>query len=276
LNAQVGLCRPGEYGPDVCHLNLHKTFSIPHGGGGPGMGPIAVKSILKDYLPGNASMGIGSDKTMGAISAAPWGSSIILNISWAYIKMMGDRGLQEASQVAILNANYIAHRLKDSFPILYTGNKGLVAHECIIDCRHFQAEADITVADIAKRLMDYGYHAPTMSWPVAGTLMIEPTESENKAELDRFCDALISIADEIKEIKEGKADRVNNLLKNAPHTAQVVTSDSWDRPYSRDKAAYPMQFNRVRKFWPSVSRVDDAFGDRNLICSCPTVEELSH
>lgn len=276
LNAQVGLARPGEYGPDVCHLNLHKTFAIPHGGGGPGVGPIAVKAILKDYLPGNKSYGLGTEKSMGAISSAPWGSAIILNISWSYIKMMGDEGLREASEVSILNANYIASRLKDYYSILYTGNKGLVAHECIIDCRNFQNEAGISVADIAKRLMDYGYHSPTMSWPVAGTLMIEPTESENKAELDRFCDALIQIHSEIMAIKEGKAEQGNNLLSHAPHTAKVVTANNWDRPYSREEAAYPMEYLKERKFWPSVSRVDDAFGDRNLVCSCPTVEELSH
>lgn len=276
LNAQVGLCRPGEYGPDVCHLNLHKTFAIPHGGGGPGVGPIAVKNILKDYLPGNASLGVGSNKSMGAISAAPWGSSIILNISWAYIKMMGDAGLKDASQISILSANYIASRLKNYYNILYTGNKSLVAHECIIDCRDFQDEAGVTVADIAKRLMDYGFHAPTMSWPVAGTLMIEPTESENKAELDRFCDALIEIHKEIQEIKEGKFEQGDNLLSNAPHTAEFVTGNEWTKSYSRERAAYPMPYLRERKFWPSVSRVDDAFGDRNLICSCPTVEELAH
>lgn len=276
MNAQVGLCRPGDFGPDVCHLNLHKTFAIPHGGGGPGVGPIAVKSILKDYLPGNANLGVGTEKSMGAISAAPWGSSIILNISWAYIKMMGDQGLKEASQISILSANYIASRLKDYYNILYTGNEGLVAHECIIDCRQFQNDAGVTVADIAKRLMDYGFHAPTMSWPVAGTLMIEPTESENKAELDRFCDALIAIYKEIQEIKDGKFEQGNNLLSHAPHTADVVSSDNWDRPYTREQAAYPMAYLKERKFWPSVSRVDDAFGDRNLVCSCPTVEELSH
>ncbi|MFK8137718.1 MAG: aminomethyl-transferring glycine dehydrogenase [Bdellovibrionales bacterium] len=275
LNAQVGLCKPGEYGPDVCHLNLHKTFAIPHGGGGPGMGPIGVKSHLEDFLPGSNTLGVGGEKQMGSISAAPWGSALILNISWSYIRMMGDSGLKRASEISILNANYMAHRLKDHFPILYTGKDQLVAHECIIDCRHFQDEAGVTVADIAKRLMDYGFHAPTMSWPVAGTMMIEPTESENLAELDRFCDALIAIHGEIKEIETKNLDQNNNLLKNAPHTADVLIQDDWDRPYSRQTAAYPLSYLKHRKFWPSVSRVDDAYGDRNLMCSCPSMDEYS-
>ena len=275
MNAQVGLCRPGHFGADVCHLNLHKTFAIPHGGGGPGMGPIGVKSHLQDFLPGNKALGFGSDKSMGAISAAAWGSALILNISWAYIRMLGDEGLKEASQVAILNANYVAKKLSSYYPILFTDETGLVAHECIIDCRSFQEEAGISVADIAKRLMDYGYHSPTMSWPVAGTMMIEPTESESKAELDRFCEAMISIFNEIQEIKNGTQSTESNVLKHAPHTAEIVSAENWDRPYTRTQAAYPLEYLKTRKFWPSVSRVDDAFGDRNLMCTCPSMDEFS-
>lgn len=273
MNAQVGLCRPGHYGADVCHLNLHKTFAIPHGGGGPGMGPIGVKAHLKDFLPGSQSLGVGPTKSMGAISAAPWGSALILNISWAYIKMLGDTGLRQASEISILNANYLAKRLGPYYPILFTDDNSLVAHECIIDCRPFAESAGVTVADIAKRLMDYGYHSPTMSWPVAGTMMIEPTESESKAELDRFCAAMIAIHGEIQEIASQRLDRDNNPLKNAPHTAAVLSADEWQRPYSRQQAAYPIAYLKQRKFWPSVSRVDDAYGDRNLVCTCPSMEE---
>ncbi|MFN3839833.1 MAG: aminomethyl-transferring glycine dehydrogenase [Cyclobacteriaceae bacterium] len=271
MNAQVGLTSPASIGADVCHLNLHKTFCIPHGGGGPGMGPICVNDKLKPFLPGNPVVKTGGDKAITAISAAPWGSASILTISYAYIAMMGSEGLTNATKLAILNANYIKDRLSSHYKILYTGTNGRCAHEMIVDCRDFK-QAGIEVEDIAKRLMDYGFHAPTVSFPVAGTLMIEPTESETKEELDRFCDALIEIRNEIREVEEGKADKENNVLKNAPHTAAVVTSDVWERPYARQKAAYPLSFVRESKFWPSVSRIDNAYGDRNLVCSCLPVE----
>lgn len=274
MNAQVGLCRPGDFGPDVCHLNLHKTFCIPHGGGGPGMGPIGVKKHLAPFLPGHPVVPMGGSKAIGPVSAAPWGSASILPISWMYIRMMGGDGLTRATQVAILNANYMARRLAPHYPILYQGKHDLVAHECIIDLRDLKAKANIEVEDVAKRLIDYGFHAPTVSWPVAGTLMIEPTESESKGELDRFCDAMISIRAEIAEIEKGVADRNNNVVKNAPHTAQMVASnEGWKFPYSREKAAYPSPATRARKFWPAVARVDNALGDRNLICSCPPLSE---
>jgi len=272
MNAMVGLCRPGEFGADVCHLNLHKTFAIPHGGGGPGMGPIGVAEHLVPYLPGHCVVGVGDERSIGAVSAAPWGSPSILPISYAYIALLGRDGVKKASQVAILNANYVAQRLEPHFPILYKGEGGYVAHECIIDLRHFKASAGIGVVDVAKRLMDYGFHAPTMSWPVAGTLMIEPTESECLSELDRFCDALISIRQEIADIEEGRADRERNVLNSAPHTARDLLSDSWDAPYSRQQAAYPSESALAHKFWPVVGRVDDAFGDRNLVCSCPPMD----
>jgi glycine dehydrogenase len=274
LNAQVGLCRPGDIGADVCHLNLHKTFCIPHGGGGPGMGPIGVASHLAPYLPGhgNSEVLVGADR-IGAISAAPFGSASILPISWMYIKMMGSAGLTAASRIAILSANYIAHRLEPHYPVLYRGNAELVAHECILDLRQLKKSANIDVEDIAKRLMDYGYHAPTVSWPVAGTVMVEPTESESKGELDRFCDAMIAIRREIEAIEQGQSDLQNNPLKLAPHTADVLLSDSWDRPYSREQAAYPAPWTREHKFWPVVSRIDNAYGDRNLICSCTPMSE---
>ena len=268
LNAQVGLCRPGEIGADVCHLNLHKTFCIPHGGGGPGMGPIGVSSHLVSFLPTHPVVNMGGQDGIGAISAAPWGSASILPISWVYIALMGASGLTAATQVAILNANYIAKRLEDHYPVLYKGKTGLVAHECILDLRQLKKSAGIEVDDIAKRLMDYGFHAPTVSWPVPGTIMIEPTESESKEELDRFCEALIAIRAEIAEIESGKADPQDNLLKNAPHTAEAVISDSWDRPYSREQAAFPAPWVRESKFWPAVGRIDNAYGDRNLVCSC--------
>jgi glycine dehydrogenase len=271
MNAQVGLTSPANIGADVCHLNLHKTFCIPHGGGGPGMGPICVNDKLKPFLPGNPVVKTGGEKAITAISSAPWGSASILTIPYAYIAMMGSEGLTNATKLAILNANYIKERLSSHYKILYTGTNGRCAHEMIVDCRDFK-KAGIEVEDIAKRLMDYGFHAPTVSFPVAGTLMIEPTESETKEELDRFCDALIEIRNEIREVEEGKADKENNVLKHAPHTAMVVTADSWDRPYSRQKAAYPLPFVREAKFWPSVSRVDNAYGDRNLVCSCLPVE----
>jgi glycine dehydrogenase len=272
MNAQVGLTSPANIGADVCHLNLHKTFCIPHGGGGPGMGPICVNDKLKPFLPGHAVIRTGGEKAIHAVSAAPWGSASILTISYAYIAMMGADGLTNATKYAILNANYIKARLEKYFKILYTGSKGRCAHEMIVDCRDFK-KAGIEVEDIAKRLMDYGFHAPTVSFPVAGTLMIEPTESEPKEELDRFVDALIQIREEIREVEEGKSDKENNVLKNAPHTAAVVMSDTWNKPYSREKAAFPLSFVREAKFWPSVSRVDNAYGDRNLVCSCLPIEE---
>lgn len=268
LNAQVGLCRPGDIGADVCHLNLHKTFCIPHGGGGPGMGPIGVAAHLVPFIPKHPVVSMGGERGIGAVAAAPWGSASILPISWVYIALMGSSGLTQATQVAILNANYIAKRLEAYYPVLYKGKSGLVAHECILDLRGMKKTAGIEVEDIAKRLMDYGYHAPTVSWPVPGTIMIEPTESESKAELDRFCEAMIAIRAEIAEIEAGQADAHNNVLKNAPHPADVVISDSWDRPYSREKAAYPAPWAREAKFWPAVSRINNAYGDRNLVCSC--------
>jgi glycine dehydrogenase len=274
MNAQVGLTSPANIGADVCHLNLHKTFCIPHGGGGPGMGPICVNDKLKDLLPGHAVVQTGGKNAIHAVSAAPWGSASILTISYAYIAMMGGDGLTNATKFAILNANYIKAKLESHFKILYTGTKGRCAHEMIVDCRDFK-KAGIEVEDIAKRLMDYGFHAPTVSFPVAGTLMIEPTESEPKEELDRFCEALIEIRNEIREVEQGKADKENNVLKNAPHTAAVVTADEWKKPYSRQKAAYPLPFIREAKFWPSVSRVDNAYGDRNLVCSCLPMEAYS-
>ncbi len=273
MNAQVGLCRPGDFGPDVCHLNLHKTFCIPHGGGGPGMGPIGVAAHLVSFLPNHPVIECGGK--LGAVSAAPFGSSSILPISWMYIRMMGAQGLKKATEVAILNANYIAKKLSPHYPVLYKGKTGLVAHECILDFRMFKESAGVEVEDVAKRLMDYGFHAPTVSFPVAGTLMIEPTESESKIELDRFCDVMIQIREEIREIENGKADRVNNVLKNAPHTTTCVMSDKWDRPYSREQAAFPTKWVKENKFWPPVGRVNGVLGDRNLICSCPPTEQYS-
>ena len=273
LNAQIGLCQPGKFGPDVCHMNLHKTFCIPHGGGGPGVGPIGVRSHLENYLPDHPVVKMGGSDGVGPISAAPWGSPSILPISWMYIRMMGGDGLKDATRTAILNANYIASRLEKSFPVVYRGNEGLVAHECIIDLKDVKKTAGITVDDIAKRLIDYGYHAPTVSWPVPNSMMIEPTESESKAEIDRFCDAMIAIREEIKEIEDGKSDKVDNALKNAPHTAEAVTRNAWDHSYSREQAAYPLAYIKESKFWPYVARVDNAFGDRNLVCSCPPLED---
>jgi glycine dehydrogenase len=273
MNAQVGLTSPGNIGADVCHLNLHKTFCIPHGGGGPGMGPIGVAKHLVPFLPGHTLMKVGGEKASGAVSAAPWGSASILTISYAYIAMMGSEGLTNATKNAILKANYIKSRLEKYYPILYTNKSGYCAHEFIVDCRGFKHSVGIEVEDIAKRLMDYGFHAPTVSFPVAGTLMIEPTESESKAELDRFCEAMISIRKEIEEIENGIADKSNNVLKLAPHTADVLMNSNWDRTYSREKAAYPLPYLYKSKFWPSVSRIDNAYGDRNLVCSCPPMEE---
>jgi glycine dehydrogenase len=271
LNAQVGLCRPGDYGADVCHVNLHKTFCIPHGGGGPGMGPICVAEHLAPFLPDHPIVHVGGAQSCGTVAAAPWGSATILPISWAYITLMGWDGLEQATKVAILNANYIAHRLKGHYELLYSGAHGLVAHECIIDTRPFKA-AGIEVEDIAKRIIDYGFHPPTVSFPVPGTLMIEPTESESREELDRFCDAMIAIREEIREVEEGRADRANNLLTRAPHTMEQVIADAWDRPYPRERAAFPSPHTRLHKVWPTVGRVDSAFGDRNLVCTCPPVE----
>lgn len=274
MNAQVGLCRPGDIGADVCHLNLHKTFCIPHGGGGPGMGPIGVAAHLAPFLPAHPVVhDVGGEKG-SAVSAAPWGSSSILPISYAYIAMMGGSGLTLATKIAILNANYIAARLQPHYPVLYRGDHGFVAHECIVDVRQLKS-GGIEVDDIAKRLMDYGFHAPTMSFPVAGTLMIEPTESESLAEIDRFCDAMIAIREEIHDIEIGAADREQNLLKGAPHTAQAVIADGWDRPYSREDAAYPTASSREFKFWPAVGRIDSVYGDRNLVCVCPPIEEYA-
>ena len=272
MNAMVGLCRPADIGADVCHLNLHKTFCIPHGGGGPGMGPIGVASHLVPFLPGHVVVPQPGRSTVGAVSAAPWGSSSILPISEAYIRLMGGEGLTHATKVAILNANYVAKRLDGHFPVLYKGAHGTVAHECIVDTRVVKAGSGVEVEDIAKRLMDYGFHAPTVSFPVAGTLMIEPTESEPLAELDRFCDAMISIREEIREIETGKADRKDNVLKNSPHTMAQVTANEWSHSYSRERAAFPAQWSRDFKFWPSVGRVESAYGDRNLVCSCPPTD----
>jgi glycine dehydrogenase len=270
MNAQVGLTNPGSIGADVCHLNLHKTFAIPHGGGGPGVGPICVAKQLAPFLPGNPIVRTGGDQAITAISAAPFGSSLVCLISYGYIKMLGAKGVTDATKIAILNANYIKTRLQGHFDTLYSGEMGRAAHEMIVDCRPFKTNG-IEVTDIAKRLMDYGFHAPTVSFPVAGTLMIEPTESESKAEMDRFCDAMISIK---KEIDEASKDDLNNVLKNAPHTLEMITSDEWLMPYSREKAAFPLDYVRDNKFWPSVRRVDDAYGDRNLICTCAPIEEF--
>ncbi|CAN5611480.1 aminomethyl-transferring glycine dehydrogenase [soil metagenome] len=273
MNAQVGLCSPGDIGADVCHLNLHKTFCIPHGGGGPGVGPICVAAHLAAFLPGHSVVEVGGRETVGEISEAPWGSASILVISWMYIAMMGAEGLTHATRVAILNANYIASRLAPYYSILYKGRRGRVAHECILDLREWKNRAGIEVEDVAKRLMDYGFHAPTMSWPVPGTLMVEPTESESKAELDRFCDAMIAIHGELSEVEKGELDRVDNPLKHAPHTAEAVISDEWKHSYSRERAAYPAAWLREHKFWPTVSRIDNVYGDRNIFCSCPPVGE---
>ncbi|MGH7560777.1 MAG: aminomethyl-transferring glycine dehydrogenase [Gemmatimonadales bacterium] len=271
LNAQVGLCRPGDIGADVCHLNLHKTFCIPHGGGGPGMGPIGVAAHLAPYLPASP-FGGGEGTASGAVSAAPWGSASILPISWAYIAMMGPDGLTEATRYAILNANYIAKRLEGHVRTLYSGHRGLIAHECILDFRPFKTSAGVEVEDVAKRLIDYSFHPPTVSFPVAGTLMVEPTESESKGELDRFCEALIAIREEIREIETGTAPKDDNVLGNAPHTLAEVAADDWQHPYSRERAGFPSSATREHKIWPSVSRIEGAFGDRNLVCVCPPIE----
>lgn len=275
LNAQVGLTSPAKMGADVCHLNLHKTFAIPHGGGGPGMGPIAVAKHLDAYLPGHPIVRVGGDKAVGCVSAAPWGSSLILIISYVYMRLMGGAGLRKATQVAILSANYMAKRLESHYPILYRGQGGLVAHEFIADLRGLKETSGIEVEDVAKRLMDFGFHAPTMSFPVAGTMMIEPTESESKAELDRFCEAMIAIRQEIEAVATGKLDRQNNPLKNAPHTADVVCNTEWNRPYRREQGAYPASYLREGKYWPPVSRIDNVYGDRNVVCTCPPLDSYT-
>ncbi len=275
LNAQVGLCRPGLYGADVCHINLHKTFCIPHGGGGPGVGPIAVAEHLAPYLPGHPLVSCGGQNPIGAVSAAPWGSAGILSISWMYLRMIGSKGLREASSIALLSANYIAHTLEPYYPVLFRGPNNLVAHECILDLRTIKRDTGIQVEDIAKRLMDYGFHAPTVSWPVAGTLMVEPTESEGLNEIKRFCDAMIAIKSEIDDIQKGESDPEENALKNAPHTLLAVTAESWEKPYSRKQAAFPLPEQLKYKFWPSVSRIDNAYGDRNLVCSCVSITEVT-
>jgi glycine dehydrogenase len=271
FNAMVGLCYPGEFGGDVSHLNLHKTFCIPHGGGGPGIGPIGVVKKLEKFLPGTHNQ---TSSPVGPVSATDWGSASLLPISWMYIKMMGSEGLKRSTEMAILNTNYIASRLQGHYEVLYKGETGLVAHECIIDVRPLKESAGVEVDDIAKRLIDYGFHAPTMSWPVAGTLMIEPTESESKYEIDRFCDAMINIREEIRKIESGDLDQEDNMLKNAPHTAKHVTGDSWEHSYSRQLAAYPTKNLEENKYWPPVGRVDNVYGDRNLMCSCPSMDDF--
>ena len=274
LNALVGVAKPGKFGPDVCHINLHKTFCIPHGGGGPGMGPIACGKHLADFLPTHKVIKeSGPEKGMGAVSAAPWGSSSILPISWMYIKMMGAEGLKKASQVSILNANYISKKLSNDYKVLYTGKNGNVAHECIIDIRPIKASSGISEEDLAKRLIDFGYHAPTMSWPVAGTIMIEPTESENLEEIDKFCNALIKIKKEINFVESSKFDKIDNPLKNAPHTYVELASNEWNHKYTREEAAFPNEYVKNNKYWAPVARVDNVYGDRNLVCSCPSMDE---
>jgi len=273
MNAQVGLTSPGNIGADVCHLNLHKTFAIPHGGGGPGMGPIGVAKHLIPFLPSHPVIKTGGEQGITAVSAAPWGSALILLISYGYIKMLGGEGVKAATQIAILNANYMKEILKEHYPILYVGKNKRVAHEMILDCKEFKRTAGIEVGDIAKRLMDYGFHAPTVAFPVHDTLMIEPTESESKGELDRFCEAMIAIRQEIREIENGQTDVNDNVIKNAPHTAKSVITEAWAHPYSREKAVYPLNWVRDNKFWPSVAKIDNAYGDRNLICACPPIEQ---
>jgi glycine dehydrogenase len=272
MNAQVGLTSPAAIGADVCHINLHKTFAIPHGGGGPGMGPICVASHLADFLPGHPLARVGGAQAIPPVSAAPWGSASILLISYGYLCLLGGRGATEATKVAMLNANYLKTRLEPHYPVLYAGRNGRVAHELIFDLRLFKQRTGVDETDVAKRLMDYGFHAPTVSFPVAGTLMVEPTESEPLEELDRFCDAMIAIRAEIQAIADGKADPVDNVLKNAPHPAEDVTADEWTHPYSRTQAAYPVPSLRHHKFWPAISRIDNPYGDRNLVCACPPIE----
>jgi glycine dehydrogenase len=273
MNAQVGLTSPGFIGADVCHLNLHKTFAIPHGGGGPGVGPIGVAEHLAEFLPGHTCVATGGKNAISAVSAAPFGSAFILPISYGYIKMLGAHGLTRSTEIAILNANYLKVKLEKYFPILYTGNRGHVAHEMILDLNKFSKTADVTAVDVAKRLMDYGFHAPTVAFPVHGTLMVEPTESEPLTELDRFVDAMAAIRQEIREIEEGKAQKSNNLISNAPHTAEMLISSAWNYPYTREEAAFPLKSDLVDKYFPPVTRIDDAYGDRNLVCTCAPIEE---
>ncbi len=275
MNAQVGLTSPANIGADVCHLNLHKTFAIPHGGGGPGMGPICVNEKLAPYLPGHTYAEVGGEKAISAVSAAPWGSALILLISYGYIRMLGPNGLTDATKVAILNANYLKTRLEENFDILYVGDNGRVAHEFIIDLRGFKKSVGVEAADVAKRLIDYGFHAPTVSFPVPGTMMIEPTESESRSELDRFADAMNSIRNEIKQVEIGLADMHDNVLRNAPHTMGEIVSDEWEHKYTREEAAFPIDYLRANKFWPAVARIDDSFGDRNLVCTCPPMEDYA-
>jgi glycine dehydrogenase len=272
MNAQVGLTNPGTIGADVCHLNLHKTFAIPHGGGGPGVGPIGVAGHLVPFLPGHPLVKTGGEQAIQAVASAPYGSALVLPISYAYIKLLGGSGLTEATRYAILTANYIKSRLEGHYKILYTGSKGRVAHELILDCNQFLKTADVAVIDIAKRLMDYGFHAPTVAFPVGGTLMVEPTESEPLSELDRFIDAMISIREEITAIEEGKVDKHDNVISHAPHTLAMVANDEWKFPYNREKAAFPVRCSKEDKYWPAVTRIDDAWGDRNLVCTCAPVE----
>ena len=275
MNAMVGLCRPGDIGADVCHLNLHKTFAIPHGGGGPGVGPIGAAKHIAPFLPGHIAVKTGGSQAIGAVAAAPWGSASVVPISMMYIMLLGGDGLTKATKLAILNANYVAKRLEDTFPVLYKGANGTIAHECIVDPRFLKQSAGVDVEDIAKRLMDYGFHAPTVSFPVAGTLMIEPTESEPKSELDRFADALIAIRAEAARVESGELPKDDNPLVNAPHTLAQCTADAWPHAYSRETAAFPATWVRTHKFWPSVARVDNAYGDRNLVCSCAGMEAYS-
>jgi glycine dehydrogenase len=275
MNAQVGLTNPGIIGADVCHLNLHKTFAIPHGGGGPGVGPIGVASHLVPFLPKHPLVQTGGKNGIPPVASAPFGSALILPISYGYIKLLGGNGLTEATKVAILNANYLKSCLEGNYKILYSGKNKRVAHEMILDCNHFLKSADITVVDIAKRLMDYGFHAPTVAFPVHGTLMVEPTESEPCSELDRFIEAMISIRKEIEDIEQGKVDKTNNVVKNAPHTVTMFINDQWDYPYSREKAAFPLGSNNVDKYWTPVTKIDDAYGDRNLVCSCPPISDYN-
>ncbi len=273
LNALVGMCRPAEFGADVSHMNLHKTFAIPHGGGGPGVGPIGVREHLKDFLPRHGLVAAsGPEKGISSTTSAPWGSASILPISWSYIAMMGIEGLQRATLIAILNANYVAKKLSKHYPILYSGTEGLVAHECIIDLRDLKKTSGIDVTDVAKRLMDFGFHSPTMSWPVPGTLMIEPTESESKAELDRFVQAMIHIHGEIKKVESKTWPEDNNPLKNAPHTADMLMTEKWASPYTREQAAFPLAWVKDGKYWPPVGRVDNVYGDKNVMCTCPPME----
>jgi glycine dehydrogenase len=273
MNAQVGYTNPATIGADVCHLNLHKTFAIPHGGGGPGVGPIVVAKHLVEFLPGHSVVNIDKGNSISAVSASPWGSASVIPISYAYIRMMGSKGLKEATATAIINANYIKAKLSKYYPVVYTGVNGNVGHELIFDMHQFKATTGIEVIDIAKRLMDYGYHAPTVSFPVHGTLMVEPTESESKYELDKFCDAMISIRNEISSIENGEMDKIDNPLKNSPHTASEVINTDWNHKYSREIAAFPYSHSKENKYWPTVARVDDAYGDRNLVCSCLPISE---